>query len=183
MTPGTGVDVPTASPNLSVSSEHAASAAFTVGWSPNFCSKWTWAQVSLQQVLHPSWMKSQLMFEVNISSKWARSKCCTWVGWSPNSRSKWTSARSELAASAALKLDEVPTHVRSEHYLSERATPCTTSWMKSQPCSKWTPKWLIRSPSEPQSSSEPRSKCCTGQVPLGNSSEPLISSVSLEVRG
>ena len=39
-----------------------------------------------------SWMKSQLMFEVNISS-------------------------SELAASAALKLDEVPTHVRSEHQL------------------------------------------------------------------
>ena len=37
-------------------------------------------------------MKSQLMFEVNISS-------------------------SGLAASAAPKLDEVPTHVRSEHLL------------------------------------------------------------------
>ena len=37
-------------------------------------------------------MKSQLMFEVNISS-------------------------SELAASAAPKLDEVPTYVRSEHQL------------------------------------------------------------------
>ena len=80
-------------------------------------------------------MKSQLMFEVNIGS-------------------------SELAASAALKLDEVPTNVRSEHQLevslrqvlrpswmksqlmfevnicsSERAVPCTTSWMKSQLCS------------------------------------------------
>ena len=47
-------------------------------------------------MLRPSWMKSQLMFEVNISS-------------------------SEPAASAAPKLDEVPTHVRSEHRSSEHA--------------------------------------------------------------
>ena len=39
-----------------------------VGWGPNSCSKWTSAQVSLQQVLH-------------------------WVGWSPNSCSKWTQAQ------------------------------------------------------------------------------------------
>ena len=68
-------------------------------------------------------MKSQLMFEVNISSKWACGKCCTRVGWSPNSCSKWTSARSELAASAAPKLDEVPTHVRSERSLKWACSP------------------------------------------------------------
>ena len=67
-----------------------------VGWSPNLCWKWTSARVSWRQVLRPSWMKSQLMFEVNISS-------------------------SEPAASAAPKLDEVPTHVRSEHRSSEHA--------------------------------------------------------------
>ena len=38
-----------------------------VGWSPKVCSKWTSAGVSLPQVLHLSWMKSQLMFEVNIA--------------------------------------------------------------------------------------------------------------------
>ena len=112
MTPGTGGNVPSASPNLSRSSEHAASAAFR------------------------DWMKSQLMFEVNTGS-------------------------SEPAASAAPKLDEVPTNVRSEHQLEVSSRQvlhpswtksqllfevniaqvsvqslCTASWMKSQLCSK-----------------------------------------------
>ena len=55
-----------------------------------------------------SWMKSQLMFEVNIGP-------------------------SEPAASAATKLDEVPTNVRSEHQLEVSLQQVLhMSWMKSQ---------------------------------------------------
>ena len=65
--------------------------------------KWACGKCCIQ-----SWMKSQLMFEVNIGS-------------------------SEPAASAAPKLDEVPTNVRSEHQLEVSSRQVLRpSWMKSQ---------------------------------------------------
>ena len=90
------------------SSEPAASAALKLDEFPTNVRSEHQLEVSLQQVLHLSWMKSRLMFEVNIGS-------------------------SEPAASAATKLDEVPTNVRSEHQLEVSLQQVLhMSWMKSQ---------------------------------------------------
>ena len=91
-------------------------------------------------MLHSSWMKSQLMFEVNISSSelaasaalsWMKSQLVFEVNTSSSEleakclRSGWMKSQpmfevnissSELEAKC-LTLDEVPTHVRSEHQL------------------------------------------------------------------
>ena len=66
------------------SSEPAASAALKLDEVPTNVRSEHQLEVSLRQVLHPSWMKSQLMFEVNICS-------------------------SERASPLHNKLDEVPT--------------------------------------------------------------------------
>ena len=84
------------------------------------------------------------MFEVNISS-------------------------SERAASAAPKLDEVPTHVRSEHLLE-----VSMQWVLQSKLDEVPTVFEVNTSSRsgPQSSSEPHSKCCDlGEVPMGCSGE------------
>ena len=62
-----------------------------------------------------SWMKSQLMFEVNISSsELAASAALSWM--KSQLVFEVNTSSSELEAKC-LRLDEVPTHVRSEHQL------------------------------------------------------------------
>ena len=76
-------------------------------------------------MLHSSWMKSQLMFEVNISSSelaasaalsWMKSQLVFEVNTSSSELVEAKCSSSELEAKC-LRLDEVPTHVRSEHQL------------------------------------------------------------------
>ena len=63
-----------------------------------------------------SWMKSQVVFEVNTSSsELAASAACSWM--KSQLMFEVNISSSELVEAKCLRLDEVPTHVRSEHQL------------------------------------------------------------------